>query len=56
MLAGGADSLSRIAFTGFGRLFAMAPEKCRPFDKNRQGMLLGEGAGMVVLETFESNP
>ncbi len=54
MLAGGADSLSRIAFTGFGRLFVMAPEKCQPFDKNRQGMLLGEGSGMVVLETFET--
>jgi len=54
MLAGGVDALSRIAFTGFSRLFAMAPEKCQPFDKNRKGMLLGEGAGVVLLETFSS--
>lgn len=53
-LAGGADAFSRIVFTGFGRLFAIAPEKCQPFDKNRQGMIPGEGAGMVFLETLES--
>lgn len=54
MLAGGADALSRVAFTGFGRLFAMAPEKCQPFDKNRQGMMTGEGAAIVLLESLES--
>jgi len=54
MIAGGADAFSRIAFTGFNRLYAMAPEMCQPFDKNRKGMLLGEGAGMVVLESLES--
>lgn len=54
MLAGGVDALSRIAFTGFGRLFAMAPEKCQPFDKNRKGMMIGEGAGVLFLETMES--
>ena len=53
MLAGGTDALSRVAFTGFSRLFSMAPEKCQPFDKNRKGMLVGEGAGMVVMETLE---
>ena len=41
-LAGGADAFSRIVFTGFGRLYAIAPEKCQPFDKNRQGMIPGE--------------
>ena len=51
--AGGSDSLSRIAFTGFNRLLAMAPDKCQPFDKNRKGMMLGEGAGVVVLESLE---
>lgn len=54
MLAGGADALSRIALTGFGRLYAMAPEKCQPFDKNRKGMLIGEGSGMIVLESLEN--
>lgn len=54
MVAGGADSFSRIAFTGFSRLFAVAPEKCQPFDKNRKGMIPGEGAGMVFMESLES--
>jgi 3-oxoacyl-[acyl-carrier-protein] synthase II len=53
-LAGGADPLSRLAFTGFSRLFAMAPEKCQPFDKNRKGMLLGEGGAMLVVESLDS--
>ncbi len=53
MLAGGADPLSRLAFTGFNRLFAMAPEKCQPFDKNRKGMILGEGGAIVLVESLE---
>lgn len=53
MLAGGSDPFSRITFTGFSRLFAMAPEKCQPFDKNRKGMMVGEGAGIVALEDME---
>ncbi len=54
MLAGGVDSLSRIAFTGFGRIFAMAPERCQPFDKNRQGMIVGEGGAIILLESLEN--
>jgi len=50
MLAGGADSFSRITYTGFARLGAIAPEICRPFDRDRQGMIPGEGAAVVVLE------
>jgi 3-oxoacyl-[acyl-carrier-protein] synthase II len=53
-IVGGADALSRITFTGFGRLFAMAPEKCQPFDKNRQGMIVGEGSGILILESLEN--
>jgi 3-oxoacyl-[acyl-carrier-protein] synthase II len=53
MLAGGADPFSKVAFTGFARLGAIAPEKCQPFDKNRKGMMVGEGAGILVLETYE---
>lgn len=53
VFAGGADPMSRITFTGFGRLFAMAPEKCQPFDKNRKGMMVGEGSGVLVLEDLE---
>ena len=54
MLTGGVDVLSRIAFSGFGRLFAMSKDKCRPFDKNRNGMMLGEGAGVLVLESLKN--
>jgi 3-oxoacyl-[acyl-carrier-protein] synthase II len=50
MLAGGSDSFSRITFTGFSRLGAVAPEMVQPFDKNRKGMIPGEGAAMLVLE------
>jgi 3-oxoacyl-[acyl-carrier-protein] synthase II len=53
-VVGGSDSFSKIAFSGFHRLYAIAPEKCQPFDKNRKGMLVGEGAGMLVLEPIES--
>lgn len=53
VIAGGSDPLTRYAFAGFGRLFAMAPEKCQPFDKNRKGMMVGEGAGALVLEEYE---
>lgn len=53
MLAGGTDPFSKVAFVGFGKLNAIAPEVCQPFDKNRRGMLIGEGAGMLVLEFLE---
>jgi 3-oxoacyl-[acyl-carrier-protein] synthase II len=53
-IAGGADSFSKLAFTGFQRVYAMAAEKCQPFDKNRKGMLVGEGAAMLFLESLES--
>lgn len=53
VIAGGCDALSRIAFAGFDRLFAIAPERCQPFDKNRKGIMVGEGAGVLVMETLE---
>ncbi|WP_413811621.1 beta-ketoacyl-[acyl-carrier-protein] synthase family protein [Streptomyces sp. OE57] len=53
-LCGGADALCRKTFTGFYRIGTIAPEKCRPFDKDRQGILTGEGAGVLVLENLES--
>ena len=53
MLCGGSDPFSKVAFTGFGRLGAVTPDVCRPFDKNRKGMLVGEGAGVLVLEPLE---
>ncbi len=53
VLVGGSDPFSRIGFTGFGRLFAMSSDMCRPFDKNRNGMMVGEGAGILILEELE---
>lgn len=53
MLAGGADPFSRIAFMGFNRLLAVAPERCQPFDRHRKGMMVGEGAALLVLERLE---
>lgn len=54
MLAGGTDALSRVAFIGFNRVFAVAPEVCQPFDKNRKGMMVSEGAAVLVLESLDS--
>jgi 3-oxoacyl-[acyl-carrier-protein] synthase II len=52
MIAGGSDPISKIAFTGFNRLLATAKESCKPFDKNRDGMAVGEGAGILVIESL----
>lgn len=51
VVAGGADGLCRLTYTGFGALAALDPNPCRPFDKRRAGLNLGEGAGFLVLET-----
>jgi 3-oxoacyl-[acyl-carrier-protein] synthase II len=51
VITGAAELLQELQFSGFVRLAAMAPEKCQPFDLNRQGLLLGEGAGLLVLES-----
>lgn len=53
VLAGGADALARLTFSGFNQLRLMDPDPCRPFDKSRAGMNIGEGAGILVLEAFD---
>lgn len=53
MLAGGADSLSRIALYGFFSLQVVSPDGPRPFDAERKGMSVGEGAGFIVLESLD---
>ncbi|MEU6664490.1 beta-ketoacyl-[acyl-carrier-protein] synthase family protein [Streptomyces sp. NPDC046727] len=53
-LCGGADAVCRKAFALFKRFGALSPDVVRPFDKDRQGILTGEGAGILVLESLES--
>ncbi|GAA2711249.1 MULTISPECIES: beta-ketoacyl-[acyl-carrier-protein] synthase family protein [Streptomyces] len=53
-LCGGADAMCRKTFTGFYRLGTIAPECCQPFDVDRKGILTGEGAGVLVLESLDS--
>ena len=50
-LAIGCEAFSRLAFVGFSRMRAMSPDACRPFSRNRPGLLLGEGAAAVLLES-----
>ena len=54
VIAGGADVLSKVAFCGFSRIFAMATEKCQPFSLDRKGMIVSEGAIMLIMESLES--
>jgi 3-oxoacyl-[acyl-carrier-protein] synthase II len=53
VLAGGTDALSRLTYSGFNLLRLMDAAPCRPFARGRAGMNIGEGAGILVLETLE---
>jgi 3-oxoacyl-[acyl-carrier-protein] synthase II len=52
-VTGGTDALSRLTYSGFNALRLMDPEPCRPFDRGRGGMNIGEGAGILVLEELQ---
>lgn len=54
IVCGGSDAISRVCFTMFFRLGAMSPDLCRPFDEERLGMIVSEGAAALVLERYET--
>jgi len=54
VLAGGVDTLSRFTINGFNSLKNMSLSPCKPFDKDRIGLNLGEGAAYLVMETASS--
>jgi 3-oxoacyl-[acyl-carrier-protein] synthase I len=49
----GADVISKFVLSGFGSFQAISPGPCRPFDKSRDGINLGEGAGTIILSSRE---
>ncbi|MCL1985169.1 MAG: beta-ketoacyl-[acyl-carrier-protein] synthase family protein [Betaproteobacteria bacterium] len=53
VICGGADALSLVPHTGFARLMIYDSAPCRPFDRTREGLNLGEGAAALVLESME---
>jgi 3-oxoacyl-[acyl-carrier-protein] synthase II len=52
-ITGASEVIEKLQFAGFVRLGAMAPERCQPFDRDRKGLLVGEGAGILILESEE---
>jgi 3-oxoacyl-[acyl-carrier-protein] synthase II len=52
VVCGGTEPLCRLTYAAFNALQAVDPEHCKPFDKNRQGLSLGEGAGVLILEAL----
>jgi 3-oxoacyl-[acyl-carrier-protein] synthase-1 len=49
VVAGGTDALTKFTLNGFNTLMILDQQACKPFDENRKGLNLGEGAGYVVL-------
>lgn len=54
VVAGGADPLSEFSYYGFNSLRALSKSVCKPFDEERDGINIGEGAGFLILESLEN--
>ena len=52
MLTGGSDVLARLTYGGFNSLRSVDPDPCRPFDRERRGLSIGEAAGILVFEEW----
>lgn len=50
VITGGSDAMCTLTYAGFNSLRAVDPDRCRPFDKNRKGLSLGEAAAILILE------
>jgi 3-oxoacyl-[acyl-carrier-protein] synthase II len=53
VVTGASDAFSKVGFTGFNQFKAVAPEKCQPFDGQRKGMMVAEGAGCLIMESLD---
>jgi 3-oxoacyl-(acyl-carrier-protein) synthase len=51
VIVGGTDSLTKFTLNGFNTLMILDRNECKPFDENRKGLNLGEGAGFIVIES-----
>jgi 3-oxoacyl-[acyl-carrier-protein] synthase II len=54
MITGGVEPMCRLTYAAFNALKSVDPETCRPFDKNRAGLSLGEAAAIMVLESMDN--
>lgn len=53
MIVGGVETFTELSWAGFSSLRIVSKTMCRPFDKRRDGLLLGEGAGILILESLQ---